>query len=74
MSEFRDALQTALALLLRLDGDLTAIVGLSLLVSLSAVFLAALAGLPVGAAVALYRFPGALEHSWLRRPAGKVEA
>ena len=58
MSEFRDALQTALALLLRLDGDLTAIVGLSLLVSLSAVFLAALAGLPVGAAVALYRFPG----------------
>ena len=58
MSEFRDAFQTALTLLLRLDGDLTAIVGLSLLVSLSAVFLAALAGLPVGAAVALYRFPG----------------
>ena len=58
MSEFRDAFQTALALLLRLDGDLTAIVGLSLLVSLSAVFLATLAGLPVGAAVALYRFPG----------------
>lgn len=58
MSEFRDALQTALTLLLRLDGDLTAIVGLSLMVSLSAVFLAALAGLPIGAAVALYRFPG----------------
>ena len=58
MSEFRDALRTALALLLRLDGDLTAIVGLSLLVSLSAVFLAALAGLPAGAAVALCRFPG----------------
>ena len=58
MSEFRDAFQTALTLLLCLDGDLTAIVGLSLLVSLSAVILAALAGLPVGAAVALYRFPG----------------
>ena len=58
MSEFRDAFRTALALLLRLDGDLTAIVGLSLLVSLSAVFLAALVGLPAGAAVALCRFPG----------------
>ena len=58
MSEFRDAFQTALTLLLRLDGDLTAIVALSLLVSLSAVFLAALVGLPVGAAVALCRFPG----------------
>ena len=58
MSEFRDAFRTALALLLHLDGDLAAIVGLSLLVSLSAVFLAALVGLPAGAAVALYRFPG----------------
>ena len=58
MSEFRDAFQTALTLLLHLDSDLTAIVGLSLLVSLSAVFLAALVGLPFGAAVALYRFPG----------------
>ena len=58
MSEFRDAFQTALALLLHLDADLTAIVGLSLRVSLSAVFLAALAGLPFGAAVAVYRFPG----------------
>ena len=58
MSEFRDAFQTALTLLLNLDGDLMAIVGLSLLVSLSAVFLAALVGLPFGAAVALCRFPG----------------
>ena len=58
MSEFRDAFQTAITLLLHLDSDLTAIVGLSLLVSLSAVFLAAMVGLPVGAAVALYRFPG----------------
>ena len=58
MSEFRDAFQTAITLLLHLDSDLTAIVGLSLLVSLSAVCLAAMVGLPVGAAVALYRFPG----------------
>ena len=58
MSEFRDAFRTALTLLVNLDGDLMAIVGLSLLVSLSAVFLAAIAGLPLGAAVAVCRFPG----------------
>ena len=58
MSEFRDALRTAIALLVNLDGDLMAIVGLSLLVSLSAVLLAALVGLPLGAAVAACRFPG----------------
>ncbi|MBT6095111.1 MAG: ABC transporter permease [Rhodospirillaceae bacterium] len=34
------------------------IVGLSLRVSLAAVFIAALIGLPLGAAVALFRFPG----------------
>lgn len=58
MSEFRDAFRTAIILLVQLDGDLMAIVGLSLLVSLSAVFLAAVAGLPFGAAVAVCRFPG----------------
>ena len=58
MSEFRDAFRTAIALLVTLDGDLMAIVGLSLLVSLSAVFLAAMVGLPLGAAVAACRFPG----------------
>ena len=58
MSEFRDAFRTAFALLVNLDGDLMAIVGLSLLVSLSAVFLAAIVGLPLGAAVAVCRFPG----------------
>ena len=58
MSEFRDAFWTAIALLVHLDGDLMAIVGLSLLVSLSAVFLAAVVGLPFGAAVAVCRFPG----------------
>ena len=58
MSEFRDAFRTALILLVNLDGDLMAIVGLSLLVSLSAVFLAAIVGLPLGATVAVCRFPG----------------
>lgn len=58
MSEFRDAFRTALILLVNLDGDLMAIVGLSLLVSLSAVILAAIAGLPLGATVAVCRFPG----------------
>ena len=58
MSEFRDAFRTAVALLVNLDGDLMAIVGLSLLVSLSAVLLAAIAGLPLGATVAVCRFPG----------------
>ena len=43
---------------LRLDADLVEIVGLSLGVSLTAVGLATLIGLPLCAAVALYRFPG----------------
>ena len=58
MSEFRDAFRTAIALLVHLDGDLMAIVGLSLTVSLSAVLLAAAVGLPLGAAVAVCRFSG----------------
>ncbi|MDX1605476.1 MAG: ABC transporter permease, partial [Candidatus Competibacterales bacterium] len=41
-----------------LDPDLVEIVVLSLQVSLSAVAVAALLGLPLGAAVALFRFPG----------------
>ena len=52
------ALATALSLVAALDGDLLEIVGLSLGVSLSAVALAVLVGLPLGAAVALFRFPG----------------
>src|SRR5580704_17557823 len=48
------------ALMLVLGGDpgLYAIVGLSLVVSLSATALAMLVGLPIGAALALVRFPG----------------
>ncbi len=40
------------------DPQLFTIVGLSLFVSLSAVFLAALAGIPAGALIALTNFPG----------------
>ena len=50
--------ETAAALVLSGDPALLQIVGLSLAVSLSAVAVATLAGLPLGAAVALGRFPG----------------
>ncbi|MBX6368599.1 MAG: ABC transporter permease [Rhodospirillales bacterium] len=56
--EFSAAFRTALALILELDPTLLEIVQLSLSVSLSAVAIAALIGLPLGAAVALGRFPG----------------
>ena len=49
---------TALQLVLTGDPALYAIVRLSLLVSLSAVFCAALIGVPLGALLALTRFPG----------------
>src|SRR5689334_2390652 len=49
---------SALQLVLSADPALLAIVGLSLVVSLMAVGVAALIGLPLGAAVALLRFPG----------------
>jgi tungstate transport system permease protein len=58
MDNFRTAFFTALGLLVGLDRDLVAIVCLSLSVSLSAVGLATLLGLPLGAAVAVWRFPG----------------
>jgi len=52
------AFSTALALIVGLDSDLLAIVTLSLRVSLTAVGIAALIAFPLGAALALYRFPG----------------
>ena len=54
----REALTTALALLAGLDAKLVEIVLLSLRVSLSAVGIAALLGFPLGAAIAVGRFPG----------------
>ena len=58
MNELGEAMTTALSLIATLDGDLVEIVGLSLRVSLTAVILAAAVGLPLGAGVALIRFPG----------------
>ena len=53
-----DALVTALKLLADLDHKLFEVVLLSLGVSLTAVAVAALLGLPLGAAIAVGRFPG----------------
>lgn len=57
MNEFGQALAEALDLLLAADADLVEIVALSLQVSLGAVGIASLIGIPLGAAVALARFP-----------------
>ena len=58
MSDFTDALRAAVGLIVRLDPDLVEIVALSFQVNLMAVLLATGIGLPLGAAVALFRFPG----------------
>ena len=58
MTEFQTALMTAFSMIVALDADLVEIVGLSLRVSITAVVFAAAIGLPVGAAIALFRFPG----------------
>jgi len=58
MDDFSAAFGTAVRLIVSLDAELAEIVVLSLRVSLTAVGLAALIGLPLGAAVALLRFPG----------------
>jgi len=53
-----NAFGEALRLLTSFDAELIGIVGLSLQVSLGALLIAALIGLPFGAALALYEFPG----------------
>lgn len=58
MNDLSDAFQTAIHLLVSFDTGLMEIVGLSLQVSLSAVAVATLIGLPLGAALALFKFPG----------------
>lgn len=58
MDDFHTALWTAFSLLGSFDRDLMAIIGLSLRISLAAVSLAAMVGLPLGAAVAVWHFPG----------------
>jgi tungstate transport system permease protein len=58
MDDFAGAFSAAFRLIVTLDPGLAEIVVLSLRVSLTAVGLAALVGLPLGAALALLRFPG----------------
>ena len=58
MMAFWDSLAMAFRLILEGDAGLWAIVLLSLKVSLSAVLLAALIGMPIGALLAVGRFPG----------------
>ena len=58
MDDFRAAFFTALGLLIGFDRDLVTIICLSVSVSLLAVGFATVLGLPLGAAVAVWRFPG----------------
>jgi len=58
MGEFAAALAAAFRLIVDFDSDLAEIVTLSLRVSLGAVLIATIVGLPLGAALALLRFPG----------------
>jgi tungstate transport system permease protein len=58
MTDITGAFSEALRLLLTLDPGLTEIVGLSLRVSLTALAAASLIGLPLGACLAVVRFPG----------------
>jgi tungstate transport system permease protein len=58
MNDIAAAWSTALHLIATLDAQLIDIVALSMRVSLTAVVLSALAGLPFGAALAVTRFPG----------------
>jgi tungstate transport system permease protein len=58
MNDFGSALAHAFTMVLTFDRNLMEIVLLSLRVSLGAVVIATLIGLPLGAAIALFRFPG----------------
>lgn len=58
MHEFTEAFRLAFSLVLSADADLIEIVGLSLRVSLTAIVLACLIGLPLGAWLGIARFRG----------------
>ena len=58
ITSMTDALSEALHLVTTLDAGLVEIVGLSFKVTLTALLIAALIGLPLGAALAVARFPG----------------
>jgi len=57
MQDFSDAFRLALELVTSGDADLLEIIGLSLHVSLSAVTISCAIGFPLGASVAMFRFP-----------------
>lgn len=58
MDSFWGTLGGAIGLVFALDPDLMEIIGLSMQVTLTAVFFACLVGLPLGAAVGTFAFPG----------------
>jgi tungstate transport system permease protein len=58
MADVFDALRVAASLLVNLDKTLGGIIVLSLAVSLSAVTVGGIVGMPAGAALAVFRFPG----------------
>lgn len=58
MNTITDAFHLALNLIWQFDAELMRIIGLSLRVSLSAVVIGSIIGLPLGAFLALARFPG----------------
>jgi tungstate transport system permease protein len=58
MNDSANAFETAIALILSGDPEFLRIVALSLRVSLAAVALACLTGMPLGALLAVARFPG----------------
>ncbi len=58
MQDFGEAFRLAFGLVVAVDPDLVEIIGLSLRVSLTAVAIACLIGLPLGAAIAMGRFTG----------------
>ena len=58
MNDFSNAIAVAWKLVIGLDADLVEIVVLSLKISLSAVLIATVVALPLGAVVAVFRFPG----------------
>lgn len=58
MTDFIDALKTAIGLIVTLNPDLVEILVLSVKVSLTAVIIASLLGFAIGGTLAVYRFPG----------------
>lgn len=58
MQDFGDAFRLAFMLVVSMDADLLEIIGLSLRVSVMALVTSCLIGIPVGALLAIARFPG----------------